>query len=160
MQRRRVHIYIASRRLSGTRGVSTQPRTQPATQGKRFLEYLDTSDVVSIFDKDHSQVDEIRKADFRYITVCSITLDQFTEFAARVQHLGPIGICQEDSPIWSISLDDLRVFADLFTNPLIFIHFVEQRLRAFESDAVECNDELDHVGLYFEHIIMHTILRA
>ena len=125
--------------------------TQPAAQGKRFLEFLGTSDVVSIFDKDHKKVDEIRKMDFRHITVCSITLDQFTEFAARVQHLGPIGICQVDSPTWSVSLDDLRVFSDLFTNPLIFIHFVEQRLRAFESDAVECNDELDHVGLYFKH---------
>ena len=125
--------------------------SQPAKQGKRFLEYLGTLDVVSIFDNDHKKVDEIRKTDFRHITVCSITLDQFTEFAARVQHLGPIGICQVDSPTWTISLDDLRVFADLFTNPLIFIHFVEQRLRAFESDAVECNDELDHVGLYFEH---------
>ncbi len=48
----------------------------------------------------------------------------------------------------ALSLDDLRVYADLFDNPLIFLHFVEMRVRAGLSDKVDLNDEMDHFGMY------------
>jgi hypothetical protein len=54
-------------------------------------------------------------------------------------------------PVWAISLDDLRVYADIFTNPLIFLHYVEKRLEAFGSILLESNDEFDHVGLYLKY---------
>jgi hypothetical protein len=54
-------------------------------------------------------------------------------------------------PVWAVSLDDLRVYADVFENPLIFLHFVEQRMRAFYSDIIQSDDELDHLGLYLKH---------
>ena len=47
-----------------------------------------------------------------------------------------------------LSIDDLRMYADLFDNPLVFLHFVEQRMRAAQSELVDVNDELDHLGLY------------
>ena len=61
-----------------------------------------------------------------------------------------MGIDVEETPAWSLSIDDLRVFADVFTNSMVFLDFVEQRGRALMSDFIECNDELDHAGLYFE----------
>jgi hypothetical protein len=124
---------------------------KPATQGRRFLEYLESEEAVSIFDSAHQKIGELRRADFRVITLCPVTLDTFTECAAQVQHLRKIGVDVGSHPTWAISIDDLRAFADLFTNPLSFLHFVEQRRRAFESDIVQSNDELDHVGLYFAH---------
>ena len=124
---------------------------KPANQGTRFLDYLKSSDSVNIFDNGHQPIGKIRRADFRCVTICTVTLDPFTEIAARVQHLRKIGVDVGDLPIWSISLDNLRTFADIFTNPVVFLHFVEQRLRAFQSTAIECNDELDHLGLYFKH---------
>ena len=124
---------------------------KPATQGERFLSYLNSSNSVDLFDLNHQKVGEIRKSDFWHITICAITLDQFTELAARVQHLRGLGLDVGDTPVWSISLDDLRTFADVFSNPLVFLHFVEKRLDAFRSTAVECNDELDHLGLYLEN---------
>jgi hypothetical protein len=34
---------------------------------------------------------------------------------------------------------------------LIFLHFVEQRMRAFKSDVIRSEDEQDHLGLYLKH---------
>jgi len=124
---------------------------KPATQGQRFLDYLSSAEAVPIFDKDHKKVDELRKADFRQITICPVTLDSFTEMAAQVQHLRKIGINVGSHPVWAISLDDLRVYADIFHDPLWFLHYVDQRMRAFQSDIIEADDELDHLGLYLKH---------
>ena len=124
---------------------------KPATQGKRFLDYLNSADAVPLFDQHHNQIGELRRGVFRHITICPVSLDPFTELAAQVQHLRKIGVDVGSHPVWAVSLDDLRVYADVFENPLIFLHFVEQRMRAFKSDIIQSDDELDHLGLYVKH---------
>ena len=100
---------------------------------------------------------ELRKSDFRCITICPVTLDGLTELAAQIQHLRKVGIDVGDALVWTISLDDLRVYADIFENPLIFLHYVEQRMQAFGSEVIQCDDELDHLGLYLNIITtVHT----
>lgn len=124
---------------------------KPAMQGKRFVEYLHSADAVPVFDKNHVQIGELSRADLRHVTICAVTLDPFTELAAQVQHLRKIGVDVGLHPVWAISVDDLRVYADIFENPLRFLHYVEQRMRAFQSDIVQSDDELDHLGLYLKH---------
>ena len=124
---------------------------KPAMQGRRFLNYLESTESVPLFDRRHKKIDELRKSDFRCITICPVTLDPFTELAAQIQHLGKIGVDVGATPVWAISLDDLRVYADIFENPLIFLHYVEQRMQAFRSEIIQCDDELDHLGLYLKH---------
>jgi len=124
---------------------------KPATQGQRFLNYLKSAENVPLFDSNHNQIGELSKSDFRHITICAVTLDPFTELAAQTQHLRKIGVNVGVEPIWAISLDDLCIYADIFENPLIFLHYVEQRMQAFHSDIIQCDDELDHLGLYLEH---------
>jgi preprotein translocase subunit SecA len=120
----------------------------PARQGSRFVDFLESAPEVSIADTDHCEITKLRRSDFRHVTVCTITLDAFTALAARAQHLAPLGIDVGQRPLWPLSLDDLRVYAELFDNPLIFLHFVEQRVRAGRSDKVDLNDEMDHFGMY------------
>lgn len=124
---------------------------KPATQGKRFVEYMKSAEVVGLYNEHHQRVDEIRYADFRHVTICAVTLDPFTEIAAQVQHLRKMGLNVGVEPVWSISVDDLLVYADVFENPLLFLHFVEQRTRAFQSDELKMDDELDHFGLYLQY---------
>jgi hypothetical protein len=123
----------------------------PADQGRRFLRYLESGDTVPIFDAAHLMVATLARKDFRIVILCGVTLDSLTELAAQVQHLRKVGVDVGTDPVWSVSLDDLRVFADVFANPLAFTHFVEQRMAAFKSDVVQLEDELDHLGMYFEH---------
>jgi hypothetical protein len=71
--------------------------------------------------------------------------------AAQVQHLRKIGVDVGSEPVWAVSIDDLRVYADVFENPLVFLHYVEQRIEAFQSAVVQSDDEFDHLGLYLKH---------
>ncbi len=126
---------------------------KPADQGNRFLEYLQSDKEVLLYDCHHKEIGKISRDDFEHVTICAVTLDPFTELAAQVQHLKQIGIDVGTQPIWSISIDDLRVYADIFDNPLVFLHFVEERMRAFKSELIQTEDELDHLGLYLKHNI-------
>jgi preprotein translocase subunit SecA len=120
----------------------------PARQGSRFVDFLESALEVLIADAEHNEIAKLRRSDFRHVTVCTITLDAFTALAARAQHLASLGIDVGQRPLWPLSLDDLRVYADLFDNPLFFLHFVEMRVRAGRSDKVDLNDEMDHFGMY------------
>lgn len=120
----------------------------PASQGARFIDYLESEAEVAIADGDHVEISQLRRSDFRHVTVVAVTLDAFTELAARAQHLKSVGIDVGERPVWALSIDDLRVYSDLFDNPLIFLHFIEQRMRAGLDERVDLNDEVDHFGLY------------
>lgn len=124
---------------------------KPAEQGNRLLEYLDSNDEVSLYDKNRNKVGSLSKRSFAHVTICAISLDSFTELAAQAQHLKKIGVDVGKHPVWSISIDNLREYADVFDNPLVFLHFVEERMRAFQSEVIKVNDELDHLGLYLKH---------
>lgn len=120
----------------------------PARQGCRFVDFLESAPEVSIADPEHNEIAKLRRSDFQHVTVCTITLDAFTALAARAQHLAPLGIDVGQRPLWPLSLDDLRVYADLFDNPLIFLHFVEMRVTAGRSNKVDLDDEMEHFGMY------------
>lgn len=124
---------------------------KPAEQGNRFLEYLNNGDEVSFYDKNRNKVSNLSRHSFAHVTICTISLDPFTELAAQAQHLKKIGVDVGKHPVWSISIDNLREYADVFDNPLVFLHFVEERMQAFQSEVIKVNDELDHLGLYLKH---------
>ena len=123
----------------------------PALQGNRFVDYLESEGEVPIYDANYVKTVHLRRCHFRRITLCAFTLDAFTELAARSQHLKRINVYVGQRPIWVLSIDDLRGYADLFDNPILFLHYVEQRIRAANSDLVELDDEFEHLGLYFSH---------
>jgi preprotein translocase subunit SecA len=120
----------------------------PASQGSRFVDYLESADEVAISDDAHNEIAKLRRSDFRHVTICAVTVDAFSDLAARAQHLKPVGIDVGMRPVWVVSIDDLRAYADLFSNPLIFLHFLEQRMAAAQSKIVNLHDEMDHFGLY------------
>jgi preprotein translocase subunit SecA len=121
---------------------------EPARQGNRFIDYLESAPEVPILDSNGKEITRLRRGDFRHVTVCAVTLDAFTALAARAQHLAPVGIDLGKRAVWPLSIDDLRVYTELFDNPLVFLHYIEQRMRAGQSRYVDLNDEMDHLGLY------------
>ena len=122
----------------------------PASQGNRFVDYFESASEVVIADSDHNEIGRLRRSTFRHVTICAVTLDPFTELAARAQHLEKIGVDIGKRPVWLLSVDDLRVYAELIGDPLTFLHFVEQRMTAAQSELVDLNDEMDHLGLYLK----------
>ena len=125
--------------------------SDPTKQASRFVGYLNSSPQVTVFDGKHREVDRLRRSDWRRVTMCAVSLDPFTELAAQAQHLPKIGVDLGQNPVWSLSIDDLRVYADVFRNPLEFLHYVEHRVKAFGTEQLTLDDELDHLGLYLGH---------
>lgn len=124
---------------------------RPSDQGARFLDYINRSEKANLYDKDKKLVETLERKSIRKVTICALTIDPFTEIASQIQHLKGIGIDVGTVPTWSVSLDDLRVCSELFPNPLIFLHYLENRIEASKNPNVNTNDEMDHIGLYFEH---------
>lgn len=126
---------------------------KPAEQGGRFVSYLESANSVKFYDQEHVEMGTISRNQFEHITICAVTLDPFTEMASRTQHFKKLGIELGPRPTWSLSVDDLRVYTEIFDNPLLFLHFIEERMRAAKLDTLETEDELDHLGLYLKHNI-------
>jgi hypothetical protein len=129
----------------------------PHEQASRFIDTLKVEGKITIYNKERKPLKELNYNDFRQITPCSITIDNFNEFAARLDKLSPLGIELNEYPSWNISIDELRVYADYFDSPSKFLHFLEQRLKAAKSKNLELNDELDHLGLYIAHNLYTNI---
>jgi hypothetical protein len=124
---------------------------KPHEQASRFIDTLKTEGKIIICNEEHEPIKELNYDDYRHITSCSVTIDNFNEFAARINKLSAIGIELGDIPSWNVSLDELRVYADYFNSPSMFLHFLEQRIKASSSNDLELIDELDHLGMYIDH---------
>lgn len=124
---------------------------KPYEQASRFIDTLKIEGKIAVCNEDYLPIKELNFADYKQITACSVTIDNFNEFAARINKLSSIGIELGDLPSWNISLDELRVYADYFESPSMFLHFLEQRIKASQLNDLEVYDELDHLGLYIEH---------
>ncbi|MDD0980262.1 SEC-C metal-binding domain-containing protein [Pseudomonas shahriarae] len=123
----------------------------PINQGVRFLDFLNSRDEVTIYNNKKEEILKLKSSNFKNKIICAITLDPFTELAAQTQNLEKLGIDIGDAFSWSLSIDDLQVYSDIFTEPLFFLHYLEKRMRASKSKFLELDDELDHLGLYLAH---------
>ena len=124
---------------------------KPAVQANRFVDYLRSEDEVAIFDEKHKEIGKLRNKDFRHITACCVTLDGFTTMATQEQCLKILEDHSQEFPVWSVSIDDLRVYADIFDTPIHFLHFLEERQSAFNVKALNRTDEINHLALYLQY---------
>ncbi len=124
---------------------------KPIRQANRFIEELHQRGEVDLCNESHSVLRTIREADFDEITPCCVTLDQLDDIAATIRRLTELKLDIGDRPVWCVSIDDLRVYSDVFTNPLVFLDFVNERMRAHVQKDLQMWDELDHLGAYLDH---------
>ncbi|MCE5268650.1 MAG: hypothetical protein LLG00_12270 [Planctomycetaceae bacterium] len=122
-----------------------------AAQANRFLDELLRHEELTIYTAKRDPLATLRHQDFDQVTRCCISLDQIDDVASRSEDLARLGIDIGPHPVWTVSINDLLVIADVLRNPLIFIDYLRERLRAFVSPACHVSDELDHLGLYLEH---------
>lgn len=84
------------------------------------------------------------RADYK---IC-VTVDDINEFASKADKLGFIKVANNTI---AFSIDDLIIYNEYFDNPLIFLHFLEQRRLAANMPGLYMNDELDHLGMYIDN---------
>lgn len=130
--------------IHGYRALAEQPDSQCA----RTIEYLNKNETATFFNKDKSFKMDIRRGDYRQIYSFSVTIDNFNEVAARIEKCNAIHM---SSKTIVVSYDDLLAYAYYFSSPLVFLHYLEQRIRAIDVQSLQLYDELDHLGLYIKH---------
>ncbi|WP_232293746.1 SEC-C metal-binding domain-containing protein [Stigmatella aurantiaca] len=130
----------------------------PAIQARRFIDELDARGELELFDEKRQPIGRIRKSDFWRIWGVCVTVDNISDIGTRHADFKNVGLSFVDNPTWIVSIDDLRIFCDLFDSGATFIHYLEQRLRVFRNPKAHPDDELDFIGMFFVHndINMHT----
>lgn len=114
----------------------------------RTLNYINAKPIAPIYDKDKNKKIDLKFSEYTDIFTVCVTVDNFNEFAAKAEKLSFIKL---ESDSISISIDDLRVYTDIFDSPLYFLHYFKERKKAVQTSQVSLNDELDHLGLYFKY---------
>lgn len=128
----------------------------PADQGRRFAKYLQDNGKVEIFDSKKQLINTLDSAEYKHTVIVAVSLEQLSDISPRVQHFAKLGL-EDGLPVWMVSVDDLRVYKDIFKSPICFTHFIVERLRAFENKRLVLYDELDHLGLYLSRGRYHNL---
>jgi hypothetical protein len=119
-------------------------------QSERAEKYIRSADEVIFFDATgRGEVRRIKHSQFRKIIRIVITREELGWVGAQIAILSVLDPNLKNSYPWHISIDDLRVIAELFKDDEIrFMHYLEIRLLASAETALSQHDELEHIGLY------------
>ncbi len=126
----------------------------PVEQADKIISILDENSEISLYEREDLDSNvklKLKNNEIDNIFICSISLENFNTFANNIALLKKVDFNIPDKPAWSLSIDELRVYSDLFQNDITFTHFLKERMLATQSDIVDLNDELDHLGMYFAH---------
>jgi hypothetical protein len=124
---------------------------KPITQANRFIDELEASGKLILCDNEHNPVVTISRSDFDDITACCVTLDQLEYMACHIQDFTHLSSDVSKHPVWCVSIDDLRVYRDVFDNPLMLLDYLSERKRTQSIHSLKMHDELDHLGAYLHH---------
>jgi hypothetical protein len=119
-------------------------------QSERAERYLRSKPEIPFFDQTGTNVvHRVRSQDYRRIFRIVVTREPLGWVGAKIATLSVLDPGLSKSFPWHVSIDDLRVIADLFDGQaLSFVHFLEQRLEASSTLALSQHDEIEHVALY------------
>lgn len=125
--------------------------SNPYKQSLRLFNEYNRSGKIKIYKKEGKKSYEFIKEinDIKFIQACCVTLDDFNELAAQIEKTEFIE--KSNLPIWCVSINDLRVYPELFDSSSIFLNYLYQRSHAVRNPYIKANDELDHVGMYFAY---------
>lgn len=134
-------------------------------QSERAERYIKSADEVAFFDETgRREVHWIRHSQYRKIIRIVITREELGWVGARIAILSVLDPNLSNSYPWHVSIDDLRIIAELFKDDEIrFIHYLELRLLASAKTTLNQHDEIEHIGLYNElnsyHLAVHGMDR-
>lgn len=128
-------------------------------QAERAERYIRSSDEVPFFDSTgRREIFRLRQSDVRRIIRVVVTREDLGWVGAHLATLSSFDPKLNSTFPWHISLDDLRIVAELFSDrPLQFLHYLETRLAAAAQTTLAQSDELEHVALYHKMNSYHDL---
>lgn len=119
-------------------------------QGIRTLKYIESNDSVKFKAQNVKHI-EIKKSDFDDIVIVSLALEPIGNLSMSIKVANDIGYFKDGYFPWIISLYDLVIIADLFENPIMFIHYLKRRHKFLSSSILSIYEELDLVSYFLSN---------
>jgi hypothetical protein len=116
-------------------------------QALRARDYVERTDQPKFFAADGSEI-SFDKRRFARIFLVSTTLDPLDVYNTALHEVVSAGLLEDKHLPWAVSLDILRVIAEMNEFPTQLIHYLTRRLRINEFKKFYAGDELDWFGLY------------
>jgi hypothetical protein len=128
-------------------------------QSERAERYIRSQEEVAFYEETGKRtVYKVQISRYRRVFRVVVTKEFLSWVGAKVAVLSVIDPALSRALPWHISLDDLRIVAELFAGrDLEFAHFLEQRLQASAEPILSQHDELDHMALYFKRNQYHEL---
>lgn len=122
-----------------------------AGQANRLVDELERAGTLDLHNGDNDKLRTLVSEECDSVTRCCVTLDQIDDITARAEDLSKLNFDIGKHPVWCVSVNDLTTVSEILDNPLIFLDYIRERMRAFSCKPCTVSDELDHLGLYLEH---------
>jgi hypothetical protein len=116
----------------------------------RARSYIESTDVPRFFTEEGREI-LFDKNRFSRMFLVSTTLEPMDVFNAALHEVVSAGLIEEKHLPWAVSIDNLRVIAEMNEYPTQFIHYLTRRLRVNDFKKFYAGDELDWFGLYLSH---------
>lgn len=89
--------------------------------------------------------------DYKFIKI-SVMFEHLSTVSVNLKYLIETGVLSADYKwAWIVSLYDLMIFADLIENENDFQDYIDNRLKLYERNDVEFQDEIDILGFFLEN---------
>jgi hypothetical protein len=127
-------------------------------QGIRTFEYIDKMKIAE-FKTENGQKIYIDRSQIEDVIIISLTHEAIGNLAMSIKVTNELGYFQEKYFPFILSIYDLITFADLFENPILFVHYLKRRKKFLTIKTISTYEELDLLayymqnGLHVEHLL-------
>lgn len=120
----------------------------PYKQGQRASRYL-RSNLNPEFKTKNGKRYNINMESINKVVLVSLTLESIGTLSVQMKNDNSV-FESDDFPL-TTNIFDLQVYADLFDNPFLFIHFIKERKRFLKIKNADVFEELDLLGYYLNN---------
>lgn len=130
--------------------------TSALNQAERLVSEMTRTGSVILRSKHCEQTLTLKAERFRRVIRINVTLEMLGFITSSLWMMPKGDMDAHPDVCWSLSLNDLRVIADILDDPIPFLHYVSRRLDINKLRTVEAHDELNYLmhyvefGLFFE----------
>jgi len=130
------------------------------TQGSNVRDYIKSQQTVKFQDEQKNTVLELTLIPENEFFFVNVTTENLGLIGTNLKRLDILGLFTNDEYPWSVNIYDLDTVSDCISEPVYFIHYLEQRIRAQKQDIFESVEEIDFLGYYYKNGNFYTELVA
>ena len=117
-------------------------------QAERTINYIKGSEEAIFYDEKKNRQFSINHDDYKYYFPFVVTIDNMDVFECRIQQMPFLDV---KVGTLTINIDDLELYSEYFNSPLVFIHYLLERIKASSIVELYSCDELDYLGMYINN---------